>query len=79
MEDIKDQIDELETVLTSLSDFFGALFETHKDLTLELVDKIIKDYLPIYFKEDSSNFEKTLGLLLVDDMAEFLQQKLYMV
>ena len=76
MEDIKDQIDELETVLTSLSDFFGALFETHKDLTLELVDKIIKDYLPIYFKEESSNFEKTLGLLLVDDMAEFLQQKL---
>jgi len=76
MEDIKDQISELENVLTSLSDFFGALFETHKDLTLELVDKIIKQYLPIYFKDESSNFEKTLGLLLVDDMAEFLQQNL---
>ena len=76
MEDIKDQIDELETVLTSLSDFFGALFETHKNLTLELVDKIIKEHLPNYFKEESSNFEKTLGLLLVDDMAEFLQQDL---
>jgi hypothetical protein len=76
IEDIKDQISELESVITSLSDFFGALFETHKNLTLELVDKIIKEYLPIYFKDDSSNFEKTLGLLLVDDMAEFLQQEL---
>ena len=76
IEDIKDQISELESVLTSLSDFFGALFETHKNLTLELVDKIIKEYLPIYFRDDSSNFEKTLGLLLLDDMAEFLQQDL---
>ena len=76
MEDIKDQISELESVLTSLSDFFGALFETHKKLTLELVEKIINQYLPIYFKEESSNFEKTLGLLLIDDMAEFLQQEL---
>ena len=76
MEDIKDQISELESVLTSLSDFFGSLFETHKKLTLELVEKLIKEYLPIYFKEESSNFEKTLGLLLVDDMAEFLQQDL---
>lgn len=76
MEDIKDQISELEGVLTSLSDFFGALFETHKELTVELVDKIIKNYLPIYFKDTSSNFEKTLGLLLVDDMAEFLQQNI---
>jgi hypothetical protein len=76
MEGIKDQISELENVLTSLSDFFGSLFETHKKLTLVLVEKLIKEYLPIYFKEESSNFEKTLGLLLVDDMAEFLQQDL---
>ena len=76
MEDIKDQISELESVLTSLSDFFGSLFETHKKLTLELVEKLLKEHLPIYLKEESSNFEKTLGLLIVDDMAEFLQQEL---
>ena len=45
-------------------------------MTIELVKKIINQYLPIYFKEESSNFKKTLGLLLVDDMAEFLQQEL---
>lgn len=43
---------------------------------MEIVDKIIKDYLPKYFKDNSSSFEKTLGLLLVDDMAEFLKQEI---
>ena len=72
--DLEDQIDEIENVLTSFSEFFGVLFDTHKNYTLEFVDKIIKEYLPKYFKEDASNFEKNLGVLLVGDMAEFLQQ-----
>ena len=74
VEEIKDQIDEIENVLTSFSEFFGVLFDTHKQYTLEIVDKIIKEYLPKYFKDNSSSFEKSLGLLLIDDMAEFLQQ-----
>ena len=74
VEGIKDQIDEIENVLTSFSEFFGVLFETHKQYTLEIVEKIIKEYLPKYFSDNSSSFEKSLGLLLVDDMAEFLQQ-----
>ena len=74
IEDIKEQINEVENVLTSYSEFFGVLFDTHKQLTLEIVEKIIKEYLPKYLEDNSSSFEKTLGLLLVDDMAEFLQQ-----
>ena len=62
--------------MTSISDFFGALFETHKQLTLELVDEIIKKYLPKFLLDTSSNFEKLLGLLLLGDMAEFLHQEL---
>ena len=76
VEGIKEQIDEIEDVLTSFSEFFGVLFDTHKNYTLEIVEKIIKEYLPRYFNDNSSSFEKTLGLLLVDDMAEFLQQDL---
>ena len=76
MEGIKDQIDEIENLLTSFSEFFGVLFNTHKKYTLEVVDKIIKDYLPKYFSENSSSFEKNLGIILLDDMAEFLQQDL---
>ena len=74
LNELDEQIDEIENVLTSFSDFFGVLFDTHKNYTLEFVDKIIKQYLPKYFKETSSSFEKNLGLLLIDDMAEFLQQ-----
>ena len=75
VKEIKDQIDEIEDVLTSFSEFFGVLFDTHKSYTLEIVEKIIKEYLPRYFNDStSSSFEKTLGLLLVDDMVEFLQQ-----
>ena len=76
VEGIKEQIDEIEDVLTSFSEFFGVLFDTHKKYTLEIVEKIIKEYLPKYFNDNSSSFEKSLGLLLVDDMAEFLQQDL---
>ena len=72
--ELDEQIDEIENVLTSFSEFFGVLFDTHKRFTLEFVDKIIKEYLPKYFKDNSSNFEKNLGVLLVGDMAEFLQQ-----
>ena len=32
--------------------------------------------MPKYFNDNSSSFEKSLGLLLIDDMAEFLQQDL---
>ena len=76
VEGIKEQIDEIEDVLTSFSEFFGVLFDTHKKYTLEIVEKIIKEYLPKYFNDNSSSFEKSLGLLLIDDMAEFLQQDL---
>ena len=76
MEDIKDKIDETENVMKSISDFFGALFETHGALTLELVNEIINNYIPKFLLETSSNFEKLLALLLLGDMAEFLKQDL---
>lgn len=76
VEGIEDKIDETENVMKSISDFFGALFETHGHLTLELVDEIIKNYIPNYLLETSSNFEKLLALLLLGDMAEFLKQDL---
>ncbi len=76
IDEIQDEIEELEEVQTSFSEFFGTLFDTHKNLTLEIVEKFLKDYLPKYFNEQSSTFEKKLGVLIIDDMAEFLQQDL---
>jgi len=76
IDEIQNEIEELEEVQTSFSEFFGTLFDTHKNLTLEIVEKFLKDYLPKYFNEQSSTFEKKLGVLIIDDMAEFLQQDL---
>ena len=76
IDEIKDQIEEIEDIQTSFSDLFGNLFDTHKELTLEIVDKFINNYLPKYFNENSSNFEKKLGLMIIDNMIEYLQQNL---
>lgn len=74
--DINDQIEDVEEILTAMSELFGTLFDTHKELTLEIVDKLIKEYLPKYFKSESTIFEKRIGLLIIDDMAEHLGQNL---
>ena len=76
IDDIKDQIEEIEEIQTAFSELFGSLFDTHKELTLETVDKFINYYLPKYFNENSSNFEKKLGLIIIDNMIEYLQQNL---
>ena len=76
IDEIKDQIEEIEDIQTSFSELFGNLFDTHKELTLEIVDKFINNYLPKYFNENSSNFEKKLGLMIIDNMIEYLQQNL---
>ena len=61
-----------EEIQTAFSELFGSLFDTHKELTLEIVEKLLNIYLPKYFNENSSTFEKKLGLLIIDDMVEFL-------
>ena len=76
IDDIKDQIQELEEVQTSFSDFFGTLFKTHKELSLELVGKLFKSYIPKYLDTKSSPFEKKIAILIIDDCAEFLEQTL---
>ena len=76
IDDIKDQIEEVEEVATAFNDFFGSLFNTHKELTLQVVEKLIKEYLPRYFESKSSNFEKLMGLYIINDMCKYLGQDL---
>ena len=56
--EIENDIGEIEEVLVSIADVIGSLFSTHKDLTLEIVGKLLQEYLPKYFKDTSSNFER---------------------
>lgn len=69
-------INNLENILTGFSDVMGTIFKHHKSLCLEVVNNLIVEYLPRYFKDESSNFEKKLGFFILDDMIEYLGQEL---
>jgi len=43
---------------------------------MEIAQKMVTDVLPKYFNEEASNFEKKMGLFIMDDMVEFLGQEL---
>ena len=76
LDNIKQGIEGAEDIITSFSDAIGSLFKTHKEFSMEIAKKMITDVLPKYFKEDASNFEKKMGLFILDDMVEFLGQEL---
>lgn len=74
--EIERDIEDIEEVLVSIADTMGALFSAHKELTLDIVNKLLVELLPRYFKDNASNFEKKMGLFILDDMIEFLGQNL---
>ena len=76
VDELERDIGEIEEVLVSIADVMGSLFNTHKELTLDVVGKLLHEYLPRYFEEKSSTFEKKMGLFILDDMVEFLGQNL---
>ena len=73
---LSEEIEEIENVLVSISELIGALFKTHKHLTIEIVNKITNNVLPQYFKDSATNFEIKMGLYIIDDLIEFLGQEI---
>ena len=76
VDEIQRDIEDYEEVLVSIADVMGSLFNTHKELSLEIVNKMLVELLPKYFKDAASNFEKKMGLFILDDMVEYLGQNL---
>ena len=76
LDDLEYDIDTLEKILTGFSNVMGTIFKHHKELCMEVVSKLLLDYLPKYFKDEASTFEKKLGFFILDDMIEFLGQEL---
>ena len=76
LDNIKEGIEGAEDIITSFSDAIGSLFKTHKEFSMEIAQKMVADVLPKYFNEKASNFEKKMGLFIMDDMVEFLGQEL---
>jgi choline kinase len=76
LDELECDIDTLEKVLTGFSNVMGTIFKHHKELCMEVVSKLLIEYLPKYFKDEASTFEKKLGFFILDDMIEFLGQEL---
>ena len=75
-DELQKDIEDIEDVLVSIADVFGYIFKTHKESTIGIVHKLKNDLLIKYFTKESSNFEKRMGVFIIDDMAEYLGQKL---
>ena len=76
LDNIKQGIEGAEEIITAFSDAIGALFKTHKEFCMDIAGKMVNDVLPKYFKNTATNFEKKMGLFIMDDMIEFLGQEL---
>ena len=73
--DLADDIEAIQDIQTEISDCVGFIFKTHKALSKDVIDVILKERLPLYFRTGASSFETKMGLFLVDDMVEFLGQE----
>ncbi len=72
---LAEDIEEIEDIQGFISDVIGYSFKTHKDISQEVVQSIINDWIPKYLKDNSSPFEIKMAILIIDDMIEFLGQE----
>ena len=75
-EEIEKDIEDIEDILVCIVDTFGTIFKTHKELTLEMVSKLLQEMLPKYLNDEASFFETKMGVFIIDDMVEYLGQDL---
>lgn len=61
-----------EEVQVALSEIFGQLFKTHKEMNISLIEHITKNLLPKTLAEGASETMNKFGIFLIDDMVEYL-------
>lgn len=57
---------------TSLSDVLGALFRTHKSMSLSIVQYFYKDVLSSFLNSESTHEDKKFAIFVIDDILEFI-------
>lgn len=71
---LAEDIQEIEDIQGFISDVIGYAFKTHKNISQEIAECIIKEWIPKYLKENASVFEIKMAILIIDDMIEYLGQ-----
>lgn len=72
--ELKEDIEEIEDIQGEMTDLIGKLFATHKAYSEDVINVVINNLIPKYFRSDASTFEIKMGIYLVDDIVEFLGQ-----
>lgn len=72
IEMVGDEIKQEEEVQVAISELIGALFKTHKTMTIGLANYLVYNILPKVFIENQSENMLKFGIFLIDDIVEFL-------
>lgn len=73
--DIAEEIESIEDIQSGITDLIGKIFATHKNDSQDVVNEILFKMIPKYFRNESSVFEKKMGMYLIDDICEYLGQE----
>ena len=70
---IEEDIKQLEDIQEEIADNMGILLKTHKQISEEIISKLIKEIIPNYFNSQNM-FEVKMSLSISDDLIEFIGQ-----
>jgi hypothetical protein len=70
---IEDDIKNLEDVQNEIADNIGILLKTHKQISDEIISKLLKNIIPAY-TTSKNIFEVKMGLYISDDLIEYIGQ-----
>lgn len=73
---VDDEIKQEEEVQVAISELIGALFKTHKTMTIGLANYLIYNILPKVFIDNQTENMLKFGIFLIDDIVEFLGYEL---
>ena len=72
---LDEDIEKIQNIQSEISDVIGILFKTHKNISGDIIEIILKEFLP-KFVNSKSNFEQKMALYITDDLIEYLGQKI---
>ena len=72
---IDEDIENIQNIQSEISDLIGILFKTHKQISGDIINIILNEFLP-KFSKSTSNFELKMALFITDDLIEYLGQEM---
>jgi len=68
--------EEEDTLHTALSEVLGALFKTHKNMTITIINYFYKDVLSKFLAPTVSHHDHKFAIFIIDDIIEFIGPEL---